>query len=1021
VAARGRAKVGHLKEKNRIMTKKLFWGLAIVFWVAAAVGHGATTANLLVNPGAESGDLTGWKIGFAAPRVDDGTFNDSVQPRGKFAFLGSEGEYASLWQRVSVPPAGVTAAQIDSGNFYAQASFYAQGLDQGDPSDSSRLALVFRDGNGIAIGAAASPLIDSHHETWSNFTASAKIPIGTRAIDYVLEFVRKQGSDLDAYFDDNSLVITDAPSAPAFTAPVIALPATLRDFRSGGDFEGSVTGLKQGLVSAQLDAAGKLHFIGDDGAGDIAGASSFERFFADVPGVNVKTNFVLLLTPSSEEPGVLVYERNDFFPIDNQLLGNEDLDHNFHFTIEAHSTFTFHGGEFVDLTADDDAWLYINGKLVIDLGGTHDAANGRVELNTLGLIPGGNYSFDLFYAERHTSGSTLVLKTNAKLGGPSTGPVSDSNWRAKYVLLYDTVEADCLVRVGDIDYLGFGWPLDYDIFSGKTAPSHDYPWEPDPTDPPGTDRIQVVSSFKGETENGTDGYTEDTTRPGNTPQPITLDFTFNGVIHAAVLQMFTDDFQPRSFGARYQVKLNGVRAPFLEEAINALDETGPVGKLISVPLPSAYLELLGKGRLVIAIDDPETGAGDGFAIDFIRLLINPKNPQKVGALFGLIRDEAGEPIAGALVTAGEEETISDDTGAFTFSDLVPGGQHLTARKEGFVVSEISVDIIAGQTAETSITLVEFIDTDGDGLSDNDEINIYHTDPTKADTDGDGMNDGAEIAAGTNPNSINTALRFTSMTVQALEGGLDLAFQGIAGHVYQLERYVGDDLRRANDPAWVELQTIVSQGGAEVFHAPTTGSAQGFFRIVEAAAAASADPTAPILEAPTAWPSSGTAAGSITLRVPATDNLGVTSVTFFDGVHSLGTASRLSASVWQLAWPITASDNGAHTITAQARDAAGNVATSPTLNFPVNIQSARQTIVVSGVSISADSIITNGIFIHISGNVRVADFAFTADTQITVDLQSPSISVHGQVDLPGLELPGPVDFTITRAEGGAFLN
>ena len=34
------------------------------------------------------------------------------------------------------------------------------------------------------------------------------------------------------------------------------------------------------------------------------------------------------------------------------------------------------------------------------------------------------------------------------------------------------------------------------------------------------------------------------------------------------------------------------------------------------------------------------------------------------------------------------------------------------------------------------------DTDGDGLTDEDEINIYHTDPNKADTDGDGIDDGS---------------------------------------------------------------------------------------------------------------------------------------------------------------------------------------------------------------------------------------------------------------------------------------
>ena len=39
-----------------------------------------------------------------------------------------------------------------------------------------------------------------------------------------------------------------------------------------------------------------------------------------------------------------------------------------------------------------------------------------------------------------------------------------------------------------------------------------------------------------------------------------------------------------------------------------------------------------------------------------------------------------------------------------------------------------------------------VDTDGDGLFDDDETDTYGTDPNKADTDGDGMNDGDELAS-----------------------------------------------------------------------------------------------------------------------------------------------------------------------------------------------------------------------------------------------------------------------------------
>lgn len=54
------------------------------------------------------------------------------------------------------------------------------------------------------------------------------------------------------------------------------------------------------------------------------------------------------------------------------------------------------------------------------------------------------------------------------------------------------------------------------------------------------------------------------------------------------------------------------------------------------------------------------------------------------------------------------------------------------------------------TTTPKTTLDNKIDSDGDGLTDKQEIDIYHTDSHKKDTDGDGYSDKQEIDAGFDP-------------------------------------------------------------------------------------------------------------------------------------------------------------------------------------------------------------------------------------------------------------------------------
>jgi fibro-slime domain-containing protein len=109
-----------------------------------------------------------------------------------------------------------------------------------------------------------------------------------------------------------------------------------------------------------------------------------------------------------------------FFPIDDgsanaTAFGNQGDGHNYSFTAEAHTKFTYTGGETFDYRGDDDVFVFINRKLVINLGGIHDPELGHVKLDDLGLTPCSSYELDFFFAERHKGGSNVLFTTTLAL------------------------------------------------------------------------------------------------------------------------------------------------------------------------------------------------------------------------------------------------------------------------------------------------------------------------------------------------------------------------------------------------------------------------------------------------------------------------------------------------------------------------------------------------------------------------------------------------------------------------------
>lgn len=279
---------------------------------------------------------------------------------------------------------------------------------------------------------------------------------------------------------------------------------------------------------------------------------------------------------------------------------------------------------------------------------------------------------------------------------------NDGDWSKQFLVLKNTAEADLVIRVGDIDNLGFGFEDGFDPFTGRASGAHDFPWEIKPENARGTDKIMIPSGFVYGEGAGQDGYAGTTDRPANNPISIIMSLAdLKSVkIDSAALQIFIDDFQAPALESKFQVKINGLRFTEAEKMINRINQTGPIGKLITIRLTPELLQKLNGDSLVISIDDPVTKKGDGYAIDFVKLLINPKIIYR-GNVQGRILDAATRaPIASATATIeGYGVTTSDAEGNFVLQDIPAGLNIITGNVPGYASDEKQVDVVAGELSE----------------------------------------------------------------------------------------------------------------------------------------------------------------------------------------------------------------------------------------------------------------------------------------------------------------------------------
>ncbi|MGL1904071.1 MAG: fibro-slime domain-containing protein, partial [Fibrobacterales bacterium] len=195
---------------------------------------------------------------------------------------------------------------------------------------------------------------------------------------------------------------------PVYASHFVNFNLTVYDHDAGSDFGGGngADQLRQGMVEDALGANGlpvfKKNFWNN---------KHIEEWWteAEFPKVETTIQFVHM------GDGIYSHFDNSFFPLDDESAQEGDDGLNYYFAAHMSNEFVYDGlgSRVFSFSGDDDVFVYVNGRLVIDMGGPHTSINDEFTLGEVldaqGVKEGEIVTLDFFIAERQKSGSSVGI------------------------------------------------------------------------------------------------------------------------------------------------------------------------------------------------------------------------------------------------------------------------------------------------------------------------------------------------------------------------------------------------------------------------------------------------------------------------------------------------------------------------------------------------------------------------------------------------------------------------------------